>query len=805
MAKNRKVLKWIGFSFLGLFGFLLLLAVLIPVFVDVDKFRPQIVGIANETIRGKLSLGKLSLSLWGQVKVKVDGFELLDAEGQKVVSASDVDFRMPFSSLLIGSPSLTFVMKQPQLFVVKSKKGLNVLSLVKSAEEKKASVAPTAPSSPPPAWAVAMIARARLGVVLSDAVLAYTDKLTDLQSKVDALQVRVKDLSLGRPTHIEVSAMLNTKLGKTLSVSGPAVLDAKIEPDFSMGEFRKVAISFKGDLDKVGIEYGALFKKAPGITMHAEGRLSATPAEAQIESLVARFHNAELKVEGGVKGFGGVESASPEIRFQAKSNSVAMAAWSALIPLLAQYELAGTASFQANASGPLNKLGYDADFSLSGLTAKSPMLKAQPTIHASARVVTDRVEKMEMQLKAPGNDLKVTGSVQSLSAPKAVLQIVSSGMDLDQLYAFPVKAKTSGEVAAPSAAGQPSTSGAAAADYDAMLDSLRKNAIAQVAELKGSMNIKFLKFMNVRMDGMESAFGLKNLVASVDRFKMGLFNGTVASSAEVQLRPLTPTYRFNGKVTTLDLRQAVASQFALFKNTLFGKAGFEIKGTGASFNPDQAKGSLQASGSFQVAEAQFTSLDIGKMVTEAVNKALEGLEGKIPQVKGKRLGAPGNTQSGYERVASSFSISKGIFSMPDFVAVSGAHKGIDVKGATTVALKDYKLNANWELVDTHNITHAREVTVDINGVKIDPLLAEPNQPVRFPVVVTGTLFSPSPSYTAVPEHFARVALGNVGRAAEAKVKAEVKARAEAELNKIGKQAAPAVQKAIQDLGKQFKF
>jgi len=85
---GKKILMIVG----GLFALLLVAMIAIPFFVDVDKYRPQIVSKANEYLNGKLEVGKLSLSLWGQIKVKIDGLSLSDPKGTKVFGVQDAFF-----------------------------------------------------------------------------------------------------------------------------------------------------------------------------------------------------------------------------------------------------------------------------------------------------------------------------------------------------------------------------------------------------------------------------------------------------------------------------------------------------------------------------------------------------------------------------------------------------------------------------------------------------------------------------------------------------------------------------------------
>src|SRR5262249_15066268 len=148
--------------------------------------------------------------LWGQVKVKVDGVQLSDSQGRKIVSVRDAGFYLPFTSLLAGAPTMNFRMDQPQLNVVKDKSGkLNVMTLMKesappaqqpSAEVQVKTGTPGKSSAEIPAIAT----RARLGIELRDATIVYDDKTTDLKNTFDKMNVVLKNLSLSAPMNMHV-------------------------------------------------------------------------------------------------------------------------------------------------------------------------------------------------------------------------------------------------------------------------------------------------------------------------------------------------------------------------------------------------------------------------------------------------------------------------------------------------------------------------------------------------------------------------------------------------------------------------
>src|SRR4051812_15295026 len=102
----------------ALVALLVVAAIVIPLVVDVDKYRPQITSAVNDRINGKFELGRLKLSLWGQIRVEAAGVKLSDAQNREVLGVQDAYFHVAFASILSGSPLLTLKMNQPLVSVV---------------------------------------------------------------------------------------------------------------------------------------------------------------------------------------------------------------------------------------------------------------------------------------------------------------------------------------------------------------------------------------------------------------------------------------------------------------------------------------------------------------------------------------------------------------------------------------------------------------------------------------------------------------------------------------------------------------
>jgi hypothetical protein len=819
-----KALKWLGIALGSLIALVIVAAIVVPLVVDVDKYRPQIVEAANQKINGKLEIGKLSLSLWGQIRVQVDGVNLKDSAGKPVLAVKDAYFYMPFLSVLSGSPEMIFKMDHPAVNVIKYKNGkLNAMNLVKSAPGKDEAAAPggaptaatPTPGGEKPTEIPAIAARARLGVEMTGAAVEYVDDATGLKSQVKDLNLVIKDLSLTRTMEMQLWADIDTSMAKGTSssmvVKGPVRMTAHVKPELVGGAFNHATLDAKVDLDGLDITQGSVFHKAKGIAANADLAAEASARSAKIDHFVVKFFNAEIRVMGTVANMGaapatpGGVAPAPLVALTVESNEIDLKPWNQLVPMLSDYDLAGTAKLDANAQGPSDKLGYKATFAMKGVTAKAPKLKAQPRFDLNVDVVTDEIRSFLFTMKAPANDLTIKGRLVNFAKPVGNFEIASTSMDLDQLVEWPPApaksaSKAGGDGAAPAAPNAEGGKTAASADVDASLDSLRANPMMANASITASINMKMLKAQGIRMDDIMGKLYFRNLGAGLEGFSLKLWDGTVKANFASQLKPKQPTYTMSFSMNGLDLQKAAAANVEMVKNTLIGKLQFEMNGSGSSFNPEPSKRNLKTKGSFKVSDAKFATLDVMKMASDGINGALAKVAERVPQAKGKTVNTPAGKESKYEWIASSFTIEGGKFKMPDFATKAAPNSGIDLKGLTEVGLLDYGLNTRWEVIDTFDLTGARKVSVDIAGTKVDHLLAEGNGPVKLVVTAGCTCFKPCISYGETPEALAKVALGNVTGAASSRAKAEVQKKVE---SVIPKSAPPAVQEAAKGLGKKL--
>jgi hypothetical protein len=766
----------------GVFTLMIVAIIVIPLVVDVDHYRPQILKAANQKINGKLELGKLKLSLWGKINISIDGLKLVDSQNHVIAEVKDASFNMPYTSVLSGSPLITLHMANPNISIIKNKQGqMNVMTLMKTeaaAEQKAAQKSADQKSDDPSADAAKSIAlpalalNARVGVLIEHAKLLYQDDSMQLKNTIDDFNLRIRDFSLSRSTELELWADLKTQMGDDLKVEGPLRLEASLTPEISGGEFKSAAVIANLTADDLDIQKGVMFHKKKGVPSNfkIDGKLDQQ--SLNLKQAMLRFHNAEITLSGIFSQVTGADLA-----FKAKP--IELKSWSDLVPMLKEYELEGAIQLDGTIKGKPESLGYRALLGIQSFSMKGPNLKSKPIIQGQVAIATDQIEKFSFDLKGPGNDLQLSGKLVSFTKPQIQFAVKSkNGLDLDQWIEFPKKS-ASAQLKLPAIMDIAYAAATAAPDdYDAMLEPLKKNDIFRAMALEGSIALPFVKAMNVKIDQIQSKVQMQGGAITLSGISLKLFDGTAQGNMTTKLLTSKPEYSMKLSVTGFDMSKAVESQFVAFKNTFTGKLSTSVEGAGSSFNSDLAKRRLQMKGNFSIANSTFKTLDITKAVNEALSSSIDKLGNQIPMLKGKKIAMNSNSESKYESITGTFTIRDGILNAPDFYAKAATKSGIDLRGSTQMGLVDESIDARWEVSDVQKMTGADQLNVDIAGKMIKNVLAKgENDPVILPIKVGCKWSAPCPNYSEVPAYLAGVAAkrlaSGAGDAAKAKAASAV--------------------------------
>ena len=818
-----------------LFSFLALIAAVIaiaPFVIQVDQYRPTIEKMVNEKIQGKLSLGKLALNLWGSVKVKVDGVKLESPKGKEMISVQEAYFVLPWMSLWTGEPRLEFVMKKPRVSATRSADGkIDLLGIL---SPPQAAAAPTAPSPAPvvtvtpmphaakpapvpvpmpvapapvtiqtqPAAAPAsgaqplpaIATRARLTFVLEDAALTIMDAVTQSQTKVPSLTFKVTDFSLSKPFQVELVGKMDTRLGPasepTLAVDGSFEMRSTVSLALQDGAVSQAQIEGVLDASALTIQASGSLTKPKGTKLAADWKIAYGPKGADVQAFHFQFDKAKLEATASL-----TPPPTSELKASVKMPAFSLEGWDAFVPALKGVGLVGRISLDADAQGPTTKLKYRAALFLDDVQATGPGMPAKVKTDVRVTVVPDAIEKLSIESKTPGGVLTVQGKIADFQKPRIDLSIQSEKLNLDEaMKVASLEPREQFALLSQAYAADPvKAAKAGASDFDKMLDPLRRNPYFLKTQAQISMKFGNLITRGIDIKNLLASLALKDGVINLKDLSLGIWSGKIQTHLAAELMPAQPRYKFGLKIEGLDMKQAMESQLALFKNTLYGKMNCSLDGNGSSFNSATATKNLKASGNFKIGNARFATVDIGKVLQEALNRYLEMGATKVAALKGKKIEKLPDTAAFYEFATADFKIDDGRLSMPNFYAKAMPNAGLDLKGRTEVGLIDDKLSAQWEILDPFNISHAADFSPDAAGVTVPRILAEPGAPVRVPVDAGCTTASPCVDYGKVPVHFGAVVSANIARAAGEKAKAEATKAVRKQVEQI---APPAIQDAI---------
>lgn len=255
-----KTLKWVGIVVGGLVLFVILALLIVPLFVDIQKYKPEIETKVSEATGRPFRIGgDLSLSFFPWAGLSFSDLHLgnpPDFDEKDFVSVKSFDVKVKLIPLLSKDIQVKrFVLEGPRIALIKNKGGkTNWEDLGKSAgkastaplpKEKKPEEKATETGLPIKALAIAEMS-IKAGTVL------WVDQTKGTRNEVSDLNLRLEDVSLERPISLVITASVD---GKPLSLEGKVGPMGK-EPgrgtmnvDLALKALKHLHISIKGQVE----------------------------------------------------------------------------------------------------------------------------------------------------------------------------------------------------------------------------------------------------------------------------------------------------------------------------------------------------------------------------------------------------------------------------------------------------------------------------------------------------------------------------------------------------------------------------
>jgi AsmA protein len=254
-----KALKWVLFIGGGLVVLVIAALLLIPLFVDVNRFKPEIENqVANATGRPFTIDGDLKLSLFPWAGVALSDLHLGSPPGfeeKNFLFVKSFDAKMKLLPLLSRDIQVhRFVIDGPKIVLEKARTGRGNWEGLGKPAEKSPTESETQPLPGEGGEGPLLKSLAVGEFAVRNGALLYVDHTSGSRHEVSDLTLELKDVSLDRPIRLLLSAALNKMHVSAEGLIGPVGREpgkGQIPLDVSIKAFSEPTVNLKGILQDV--------------------------------------------------------------------------------------------------------------------------------------------------------------------------------------------------------------------------------------------------------------------------------------------------------------------------------------------------------------------------------------------------------------------------------------------------------------------------------------------------------------------------------------------------------------------------
>jgi AsmA protein len=255
----KKLLKWVLILGGGLFLLVVVALLIVPMFVDVQKYKPEIEKKVSEATGRPFSIGgKLELSLFPWAGLAFSDLHLGNPSGFKekdFVSVKSFEARVKLLPLLSRDVQVKrFILEGPRIVLEKSKTGQGNWEDIGKPSGEVPSKPPKKGEKPPEkglgeGLPIKAIAVGEFAITEGDVL--WIDQSTGERKEISDVTLRLYDVSLDRPIRFAFSAKLDDQPLSMEGKAGPVGKDpgkGTIPLDLVVKALKELDISLKGNI-----------------------------------------------------------------------------------------------------------------------------------------------------------------------------------------------------------------------------------------------------------------------------------------------------------------------------------------------------------------------------------------------------------------------------------------------------------------------------------------------------------------------------------------------------------------------------
>jgi len=800
---------------------IILVLLIAPMFYSLDELKPRIEAEVNAKVRGHVTVGHLSFSLFPSVKLGIEKVELKeskDAKAATFASVEKVQVVMPLWSL-ITAPTATLLVDNAKIkFVSDYKKGDSLkLFLLEPTPEEVAKEAADAKEAEKTASTTPLSdIQKQLSVLLKDVPAWISSRILQakfsfelLNSEVD-LKFVTQDLSLSKKLSDFEFKVLNIGFNSPVEVLSSGKVTAEMAGLKLAGPF-----DFKGAITMIPKEKGSselkfqLTQNWNGLAIQAFDVLdkkAGTPLGVSLGGSV--FIGEESKVAmnelsfvfGGVKTQGTLEAtfkdtSAIQTNVLIKSDKIDLAELASLVPMVAQYKLKGQSSFSVKASGLATDPELAVDVVMSNISGSTPELahpieglKGELTVRG--KMASPSVELKNFSLKLGRSDLEVWMKSQGLEKINMNFGVKSKLLDVDQMMGLELAATDAKAGGAASTGGAASPKAVPSESLDEVLEEMApmveeqlKNEMLDKIAVKGSIEFQKIKVVGAEYTNAVVEMSLASRKLVVKSAELGAYEGKMNANLEMALNPGLLEYSLNAALDKISVGAAVAAHAPEWKDDISGELVGTFTLNGKGLRKAQLAKNLRGSLKGSMKDGQL------KM---PVLKTLSSVLDKLPGAAKEKVA---DSSLGNSEFRGEFKTMK-VDSLIEGRKV--ILKNMDVVYDPQKAkIGDFRFQCTGELTFDKEIDFDATAMVSPELIRIAEWKGASGL-VEIPLRLNGTMDEPKPDYDYTIKILTE-------RLAKGAVKKEAKKAVSKVVDSLKKKAPAPVQKKIDDLKKKFKF
>ncbi len=415
-----------------------------------------------------------------------------------------------------------------------------------------------------------------------------------------------------------------------LSLDGPVSVTVQ-----ASGRPNNMALTGRVEATDSALRFGELFHKPSGRVFSLSTQARLTPQAAALQELTLNLHPLTLTVSGHV-----AFDATPSLDLTVDSNRADLAELHDLLPLLQDYDAAGSFETHVRVAGPL-------------ATEQLPQLTGTLSIqHGSAA---------PKQLVKPLTDIQaaITLTGQGAELTKTTARIGQSALQLEVRVEQFQPLKAAYELHAPTlrlADLQPEASEDRLEAVSATGRVWRQNGdLRHAGQLSSKQGrVAQMPYTDLQLDSSVAA-----RVAKIDRFKLHAFEGRLDGSGQYDFGAEPPRMAVTAQVDTVNLTKFFRSGLALTDPPVQGTASLDFTVSGSGHTWDALKPALHGQGKAKITDGALREFNLAEGVLSGLT-GIPGLSLVLPQQlreKYPEIFASPHTE--FDEFTSRFSLSNG--------------------------------------------------------------------------------------------------------------------------------------------------